>query len=69
MVCLATLMTYKYSSPLAGVLGLSGTQALDIEALGGIKGNIVDSIRNTPLFLYHGHNDDVIRIQSAELSY
>ena len=66
MVSLATLLSYQWSSPLGGVLGLSGLQALDHEEL---SWSAKAQIKQTPLFLYHGKADGKLPASNSELTY
>jgi predicted esterase len=57
MVVLAALLKYKRSTPLGGVISCSGLQALDHGELEEVQ---IETIRQTPLFVYHGNQDGVL---------
>ena len=64
--CALSLATFlMYPKRLGGVLGLSGMLALDVaeETLD------LECKKNTPIFLYHGEDDQMIDVNSAKLSY
>ena len=64
MVSLATLVNWKGDKPLGGVVGLSGLQGIEEPA--DIN---LDVIRQTPLFLYHGTKDQVLKFENSEKSF
>ena len=66
MVSLAALMTFEWSKPLGGVVCLSGMQALEIKDPDQLP---LESIRQTPLFLYHGKDDTTLPLEGAKLTY
>ena len=65
MVSLATLMTWKRSKPLGGVVALSGFQVVNEDP----SNMNVDAIKNTPLFSYHGQQDQVLPVANAENTF
>lgn len=60
---LATFLMHKQQ--LGAVLGLSGMLALQRNE----EDFDLDLKRKTPVFLYHGQNDPIINIKTAQLSY
>ena len=64
MVSLATLLSWKGEKPLGGVMGLSGFQPLEEDALD----MNIEAVRATPLFYYHGESDDTIPLGHAQRS-
>ena len=65
MVSLATLISWKGTKPLGGVVALSGFQVLD-ENPATIN---MDVLKNTPLFTYNGHDDQVLPFKNAETTF
>ena len=55
MVALATYLKYNAKTPLGGVIGLSGCQALC--DLPSHTPEQLKVMKNTPMFLYHGKSD------------
>ena len=62
MVSLAAYLLYK--EPLGGVIGLSGIQALDTSLIPEGSGNM-----KTPIFLYHGLDDNTVPYERAKLTF
>ena len=58
MVALATLMSWDGSDRLGGAVCLSGIQVLAID-----ESQDWSKVAATPLFLYHGSNDDLLPVQ------
>lgn len=74
-VALAAFLKYKGEKPLGGVLGLNGIQALNYtKAVPKFKDSeerkrIETMRKNTPMFLYHGKDDEIIPLHAAVLTY
>jgi len=74
-VALAAFLKYKGEKPLGGVIGLNGIQALNYtKAVPKFKDSeerkkIETMRKNTPMFLYHGKDDEVIPLHAAVLTY
>ena len=70
-VCLAAYLKHKGPESLGGVMSLSGMQCYsDYLPDGSI--NIADDMkirRNTPMFIFHGKDDEKIPFENAKLSY
>lgn len=65
MISLATLLQWKGTQPLGGVIGLSGYQILD-EDKAGVN---IEMVQKTPLLLYHGIGDTLMALSNALTSF
>ena len=71
MVSLAAFLMHKGPSPLGGIVGLSGMQALDLKLIAATHSSesLEQLRRSTPMFLYHGRSDETLPCQSAQKTY
>jgi len=59
-------MNFRGSEPLGGLIGLSGFESI-LHSQVEIKKD--DARSRTPMFLYHGTDDDIIDVRGASFSY
>ena len=74
MVSLAAFLKYSGPKHLGGVLGLSGMQALDTDKYVKYssdldKYNAIRLQQETPMFLYHGEEDDLLPVENTSKTY
>jgi predicted esterase len=74
MVALAAFLKYNGSKPIGGFIGLSTLQALNYTKYVHFKNDterkrVEDLRRNTPMFLYHGREDWIIRLAPSIVSF
>ena len=69
MITLAAYLMHQGPSPLGGVIGLGGNQVLDVSKIDGNQEDMTLLRKSTPLFLYHGEADDIVKIKNAEMTY
>jgi len=67
LVALAAFLKLPKDTPLGGVFGLSGLQAL--RAAPRLTEERLRVLRRTPLFLYHGEDDGVCPLSNTMLTY
>lgn len=74
MVSIAAFLKYKGQKRLGGVIGLSGMQGLNYSAHVTFesdeeKERIANMRKETPMFIYHGLDDQVLPFKTSEVTY